>query len=122
MQQDKVASTPLSRLSEQNLAEIVAAIRSVLEPQAIILFGSQARGTATADSDIDLLVVRKDDFRPGESRRAEIGRLYDAVTDVCAIPKDILLFTDAEYRDWKETTNHPLAQARRGGRILYGEL
>ena len=35
-----------------------------LSPEKIILFGSYAKGTPTADSDIDLYVVTKDDFIP----------------------------------------------------------
>lgn len=34
--------------------------------EKIILYGSQARGDARDDSDIDVLVVLKDDFKHGE--------------------------------------------------------
>ena len=110
------------RASEKDLQEIVGAIRSVADPAAIILFGSQARGEATKDSDIDLLVVRRDEFQEGESRRDELAHLYRAVSASCRIPKDILLFTDAEVRDWRGTLNHPIARALREGRILYGQV
>ena len=33
------------------------AVRKVVEPEAVYLYGSQARGTATKDSDIDIAVV-----------------------------------------------------------------
>ena len=35
-----------------------------INPAKIILFGSQAQGTATADSDLGLLVIINDDFMP----------------------------------------------------------
>lgn len=104
------------------LCDIVGAIRSEIEPAAIILFGSHARGEATASSDIDLLVLRKQAFRPGESRRLELGRLYRSVAESCMAPTDILLFTKAEFDDWKGTTNHILAAAAREGVVLYGEV
>jgi predicted nucleotidyltransferase len=110
------------KLTADVQTQIVDAIRSEIEPAAIILFGSYARGEATPASDIDLLVLRRDDYRPGESRRDEIGRLYRTVSRVCAIPKDILLFSLAEFHDWKDTTNHMLSAAAREGHLLYGEV
>jgi predicted nucleotidyltransferase len=110
------------RATERDLQEIVGAIRSVTEPAAIILFGSQSRGDAHESSDIDLLVVRDKAFKEGESRRLELGRLYRAVTTRTAVPKDILLFTKEEVEDWRGTTNHPIAVALREGRILYGQV
>lgn len=41
-----------------NLArEYADAVREIMEPSQVILYGSQARGTATPDSDIDIAVV-----------------------------------------------------------------
>jgi len=34
------------------------------KPQSVILFGSRARGEATRDSDIDLLVIVDDETHP----------------------------------------------------------
>jgi predicted nucleotidyltransferase len=109
-------------LTPDDLTNIVGAIRSESDPAAIILFGSQARGDARADSDLDLLVVRKEEFQPGESRLEEIGALYRTVEKVCPIPKDILLFTRDEFLSWRGTTNHMIAVASREGRLLYGEI
>jgi predicted nucleotidyltransferase len=44
----------------------------------VILYGSWARGTATNDSDIDLLVVLKGKISPGR----EIDRMNDCITDL----------------------------------------
>lgn len=44
----------------------------------VILYGSWARGTATDDSDIDLLVVLKGNIIPGR----EIDRMIDFITDL----------------------------------------
>ena len=42
----------------QAMADLIAAR---FQPEKIILFGSYATGTATADSDVDLVVVTRDD-------------------------------------------------------------
>ena len=44
----------------------------------VILYGSWAKGTATEDSDIDLMVVLKGDITPGR----EIDRMIDCITDL----------------------------------------
>ncbi|RKY06466.1 MAG: nucleotidyltransferase domain-containing protein [Planctomycetota bacterium] len=49
-----------------------------LSPEKIILFGSYAKGTPTADSDIDLYVVTNDDFIPQNWQ--EKNRIYLGVS------------------------------------------
>lgn len=101
---------------------IVQAVLTVMHPAAIMLVGSQARGDTHQGSDVDLLVIREQDFKPGESRRKELGSLYRAVTKTCELPKDILLFTKNEFLNWKGTTNHIVSLASKEGRVLYGEI
>jgi predicted nucleotidyltransferase len=45
-------------VSEQTLAEVTKRLVNGFHPYKIILFGSQARGTADEHSDIDILVIR----------------------------------------------------------------
>ena len=44
-------------VSEQTLAEVTKRLMNGFHPHKIILFGSQARGTANEHSDIDLFVM-----------------------------------------------------------------
>ncbi|RMH35565.1 MAG: nucleotidyltransferase domain-containing protein [Acidobacteria bacterium] len=45
--------------------------------KGVILYGSHARGTATEDSDVDLLVVVEDSLDPWQVRRSLDALLFD---------------------------------------------
>jgi len=73
MNTQTIATNKGSYASEsQALEAIVARIVEKVDPEAIWLFGSRARGTHRADSDFDLLVVTR--LEDGES-----GYDYDRV-------------------------------------------
>ncbi|HEY3271006.1 MAG TPA: nucleotidyltransferase domain-containing protein [Geothrix sp.] len=101
---------------EAQLAEIRDTIIREVHPQMIVLFGSQARGDAREDSDLDLLIVGEAD--PLEGRRARLGRLYCALGHV-AVSKDLLLYTPQEVEAWRGSRNHIIGRALQEGRILY---
>lgn len=71
---DDLPPTIKSRAVRQYLPQAIERIVSEFHPQRVILFGSQGRGEATRDSDVDLLVVfdRQVDRR---ERQIEIGKL-----------------------------------------------
>ena len=72
-------ATPLDRM--------VRAIVDEVDPEQVILFGSRARGDATAESDFDLVVVEAEPFGDGRSRYAEEARLYRALAG-CGVCMD----------------------------------
>lgn len=88
-------------------------IIKLCNPQRILLFGSQANGTATAKSDIDLCVVASTN-----NKRALLTDLYcDTESDM---PIDFLLYTPEE---WAQCVNDQQSFAHklnREGVILYG--
>ena len=104
---------------EALLNQMVETIIREVAPEAIILFGSRARGDARPDSDVDLLVVEKDPFSPQRSRRKEAARLYMALRGL-AVSKDILLYSQDEFDHWKNSLNHVVGKAHREGRVLHG--
>ena len=99
----------------ESLAEQITRVSS---PRQVILFGSQARGTANADSDVDLLIVGEKPSGEGWSRRREIGRIRRALS-LPGVPIDILFFTPEEVEKWRHTTNHVVSEALREGKVLY---
>ena len=65
---------------ESIIRKIAEVMRKMFPEAKTLLFGSQARGTASMDSDIDLLILLPDNIqgRAFVTRRSEIvGRLYD---------------------------------------------
>ena len=52
-------------LAKPDLGKVVSAVLAVCEPKAVILFGSYARGDTHRFSDLDLLVIRKKEFKTG---------------------------------------------------------
>jgi predicted nucleotidyltransferase len=66
----------------------------VYRPERIYLFGSVARGEATADSDDDLMVVVPDDSAPA-LRDSRAG--YRALREI-GVPRDIFVSTSSDFK------------------------
>lgn len=100
------------------LQEMTEAIVEAVHPDRIILFGSWARGQATAQSDVDLLIIEEGPFEEAQDRLSELTRLWRVLAPF-RVPKDILLYTRSEFERWQHTSNHVIARAVREGRVLY---
>lgn len=100
------------------LAHMVEVIVREVDPDAIILFGSRARGDAKPDSDVDLLVIDQEDFSPQRSRRLTAGHLYRKLAG-CGLAKDLALYSRAEVDRFAGSPNHLVARALKEGRCLY---
>ena len=105
-------------VSSDTLASLAERIVDLANPHRVILFGSQARGTANEHSDIDLLIIGDRSSGEAWSRRREIGRIRRGLP-LSLVPIDILFFTPDEVEKWRYTTNHVVSQALREGKILY---
>ena len=105
-------------LSEQLIEGMVQAIVEEVEPRRIYLFGSCARGSQTADSDVDLLIVEDRTFGPDHSRWSELKRIRRTLRRF-RIPKDILVYSRDEFERWRDSVNHVVAHAVKEGKLLY---
>ncbi len=84
-------------------------------PDRVILFGSQARGDATANSDYDLLVV----MNVPVSARAEARRAIRAELRSFKVPLDIVVASPEEYA-WRSQIPGTIERpAMLEGRVLY---
>ncbi|MCY3723077.1 MAG: HEPN domain-containing protein [Candidatus Poribacteria bacterium] len=84
------------------------------DPLQIILFGSQARGDADRDSDIDLLVV----FAELTDKRKTAIDLEDALSDV-PVAKDIIVSTPEELERSRTRIGSVLRYAQQEGKVLW---
>ena len=101
-------------IGTEQIAEIIDRIVQELTPEKIILFGSQARGDACEDSDIDLLVVAETDL-PLRDRFPAVRRL---LADFPAA-FDVFWKTPDEYRRWRNVVNHVVYFAEKYGRVVH---
>jgi predicted nucleotidyltransferase len=75
------------------LARVVSAIVAAIGPDAVLLFGSRARGDARSDSDFDLAIVAPD----GVERRRLAMKAYETIARVegRTVSVDIVVLTPA---------------------------
>ncbi|MCY4431138.1 MAG: nucleotidyltransferase domain-containing protein [Rhodospirillales bacterium] len=99
--------------SREIIDDIVRRIVGAVAPEKIILFGSAARGEMSADSDLDILVVKDDPDTLGL-----LGRIYRslygagaAVDAIVTTPKDLERFRDSHALVFKSAILE--------GRVLY---
>ena len=64
----------------------------------MIVFGSNARGDARAESDLDLLVIEPE----LKARRLEMVRLADVLRPL-RIPVDVVVVSASTFKEWADT-------------------
>jgi predicted nucleotidyltransferase len=83
-------------------------------PKRIIMFGSQARGEAGEDSDLDVMVVEElVSDRAGEMVR--LNRLLRSFD----IPVDLLVVSAEKFNYWCDTPGNVYFEAATEGEVLY---
>ncbi len=101
-------------LTDAEIEALIARLATRARPHRIIVFGSYAKGTATATSDLDLLVIRDTD-RPMAQRA-------DDLTPICngyLIPIDLHVYTPEEVREYSKEDYHFLQTVVLTGKVVY---
>ena len=100
--------------TESIISDMVDRIVSGFDPSQVLLFGSQARGSANEWSDVDLLVVIGD---VTDKRQAAI-EIRRSLGDLL-VSKDIVVTTPDEIARRGHVVGTVLNAAIREGRVLY---
>ena len=91
-------------------------IRTLYKPEKIFVFGSYATGKITADSDIDLFIIKKT-TKPRRERQREVSRiLIDR-----EVPIDILVYTPAETRRRERLGDPFILDILNSGKLVYAK-
>lgn len=102
------------KVDEALIREVAERIAAAFHPRRIVLFGSHARGEATADSDLDIMVEMDTGLE-----------FYDRISSVSSIfglrhwPLDVLVYTPAEVAEMKAVNGTIVNLIEREGKLLY---
>lgn len=95
------------------LKSIVAQLLKAYNPNKIILFGSQSKGTAKNGSDIDICVIM-----PTKNKRKLLADLYYKIDS--EMPIDFVLYTPVEWECYVTEEGSFAHKINQEGRLLHG--
>jgi len=98
----------------QLIDNYVSRLVEVFQPQAVVLFGSQASGMAHKDSDVDLLVLMDHDKRRDVDQEIEIDRTLPR-----SFPLDIIVRKPQDFQRRIEAKDMALITLWKNGKKLY---
>ncbi len=101
-------------ITSEKIKEIVGHIVESIHPYRIYLFGSQAKGTATEDSDIDLLIIA-DMEGPGHKRSLSVRKLFPTRD----FGMDVFVFKPEEFERQKILANSISSIVSKEGKVVY---
>ncbi len=101
-------------ISQEIIDEIIRRIKSIADPDRIILFGSAAADKMTKDSDLDLLVVEP---APDNPRKQSV-RIGDALRGL-GYPIDVIVIPAQRFEETKNLIGGIAYPANKYGKVIY---
>ena len=97
------------------LARVVERLAEAFQPERIYVFGSQARGAATPDSDIDLLIIGAQADEPAH----RLAQAAYRIATPHSLALDLLVMPLDEFERRSRALASLPATVLREGRVLY---
>ena len=104
-------------LTETQIQEAANRIVAALKPKKVILFGSYARGDATENSDLDLMVVAPENY----TNRRDMMKIGRRAVGIMGIGVDVLVYSKDAFIEQFDWCSNPAYWAIREGKILYAQ-
>ena len=102
-------------ISMETIRAMAALIAARFNPERVILFGSFARGQASEESDVDLLVeVHQDERAKGRG-----NPIHRALAEGFLVPTDVIIRTSSSVSKHRDNPYSVVYQALREGVVLY---
>lgn len=108
-------SEPVWAVTPEKIQQAVQRIVELRHPSRVIVFGSVVRGGMDRHSDVDLLIVTKEEV---DSQRAESVRLRRALRGI-AMPMDILVISERQLKEVGDRPGLVYREALRHGKVLH---
>jgi uncharacterized protein len=99
----------------RELDRMVSQVVAKVDPVAVYLFGSRARGDARADSDYDLLIIVPDDFPAGQANTVTAFSLVEGRR----IPMDVAMSRETRFDTRRKQVGTLEYTVGREGTLLY---
>lgn len=101
-------------VAQKVLHEATQRLIDRFKPTRIILFGSQARGTADNRSDVDLLVIC-----PVPGRKRDLMVAMDRALNGLGLARDVIVMTPEEFERDRHIPGTVARPASLEGKVLY---
>jgi len=105
-------------ITTQQIQSITDVIVQTVQPEKVFLFGSYSNGTATNDSDLDLLVVVKQPLNKAK-RIGIMSQLALNTVDEFLFPKDFKVYSTQEFEERKNNQYSFLYHILKEAKSLY---
>lgn len=102
-------------ITPQKVEAVIKKIVEISNPLKVILFGSYVRQSTHLNSDLDVIVVTKEDIQHPRKESVRIRRALKGVS----MPMDILVVSGSKFAEMAEIPGLIYMEAVKNGKVVY---
>ena len=120
--QEKRAMTDNHRVLDGHAIEkIRRCLVDILNPVRVVIFGSYAKGEATKDSDVDIMVVVQDDVKLDIDAKTKARIALRKALAGTGLAFDLVIDRQSDFHQWKSRFGSLEYSVEQQGLVLHGE-